>query len=203
MLPESLPEITKKGTEPQYLTKVQLYITIRLFFCTNGMPLSKTHLVMNNLSLRVLLVDDDDEDRQLIRWALTSAIEQIIIEEMTSGQELIDWLAQQRRLSEEEIAVDAQSITIILLDMHMPKLTGLITLYYLGDMSDLPYMPVIMLTASISDQLKQQAYQRGIHLFMLKPAGANGFYRVVEAVKLCFRDVLRIREQQRLSNDFR
>ena len=157
---------------------------------------------MHNLSLRVLLVDDDEEDRQLIRWALTNAISHIIIEEMTSGQELITWLAQLRILAEEESAADTHSVTIILLDMHMPKLTGLETLNFLGDMSNLPYMPVIMLTASISDQLKQEAYQRGIHLFMLKPTGANGFYRVVEAVKLCYRDVVRIREQNRLKDDF-
>ncbi|RZM26905.1 MAG: response regulator [Pedobacter sp.] len=157
---------------------------------------------MNNLPLHVLLVDDDDEDRELIRWALTSAIEQITINEMTSGQDLINWLTQQRSMPRSEVKNESEPITIILLDMHMPKLTGLETLAYLGDMSMLPYIPVVMLSSSISDQLKQRAYQQGIHLFMLKPAGANGFYRVVEAVKLCYRDAVRIREWDRLNLDF-
>lgn len=157
---------------------------------------------MNNPSLRVLLVDDDEEDRLLIRGALTQAIEPIQIDELTSGQDLIDWLVQLRGLADPEKVSESEPVTIILLDMHMPVLTGLETLKYLGDMSHLPYMPVVILTASMSDQLKQQAYERGIHLFMLKPVGAHGFYRVVEAVKLCYRDALRIREQDRLKDNF-
>ncbi|SFF36533.1 response regulator [Spirosoma endophyticum] len=158
--------------------------------------------MINTLSLRVLLVDDDPDDRQLIRWALTSAIEPIVIEEMTTGQELIDWLTQRRKLLAEQLLADAILVTVILLDMHMPQLTGLETLQSLGDMSELPYMPVVMLTASMSDQLKHQAYQQGIHLYMIKPSGANGFYRVVEAIKLCYRDTLRQRERDKLANDF-
>ena len=85
----------------------------------------------------------------------------------------------------------------------MPPLTGLETLQSLGDMTDLPYIPIVMLTASISDQLKQQAYQQGIHLYMIKPSGASGFYRVVEAIKLCYRDTLLLRERAKLASDFR
>lgn len=157
---------------------------------------------MNTPPLRVLLVDDDTDERQLIRWALTRAIEPITIYEMSSGHDLIDWMNEQRRRAVDEPDCKPQEASIILLDMHMPKLTGLETLDYLGDMRQLAYMPVVMLTASMSDQLKQQAYERGIHLFMLKPAGASGFYRVAEAVKLCYRDTLRIREQRKGENDF-
>ena len=157
---------------------------------------------MMNPPLHVILVDDDDEDRQLLRWALTNAIPSIVIDELASGESLIEWMDYQRNQVTDNSTLGADEVTIILLDMHMPTLTGLETLDYLGDMSNLSYMPVVMLTASMSDQLKQEAYQRGIHLFMLKPAGANGFYRVVEAVKLCYRDTLRIREQHRLNSDF-
>ena len=169
--------------------------TIHLFYCTTRVAYVKCELVMNTLSLRVLLVDDDDDDRQLIRWALTNAIQQVVIEEMTTGQELIDWLATYRRLSPEDVAADSSFITVILLDMHMPKLTGLETLRLLGNMQDLAYMPVVMLTSSMNDQLKHQAYEQGIHLYMVKPTGPGGFHRVVEAVKLCFRDTLRMRDQ--------
>ncbi|MBO0953093.1 response regulator [Fibrella forsythiae] len=150
--------------------------------------------------LHVLLVDDDEEDQQLVAQALTSAIDQITVQPLSSGQALIDWLAQQR--STVGPSSELAPVTIILLDMHMPTLSGLETLDYLGDMSQLPYMPVVMLTASMSDQLKLEAYQRGIHLFMLKPTGSHGFYRVVEAIKLCYRDALRVRERDRLRRDF-
>lgn len=86
-------------------------------------------------------------------------------------------------------------MTIILLDMHMPKLSGLETLQSLGDMKGLSYMPVVMLTTSLTEPLKQRAYEQGIHLYMVKPVGLAGFYRVVEAVKLCYRDTLRMRDE--------
>ena len=150
---------------------------------------------MDAPSLRVLLVDDDEEDRQLIRLALTDAIESIVIEEMSSGQELVAWLDNQRSLKAAGSNDDSACQTIILLDMHMPKLSGLETLEALGNMRDLAYMPVVMLTASVNEALKQQAYQQGIHLYMVKPSQYRGFYRVVEAVKLCYRDAQRMRDQ--------
>ncbi len=114
---------------------------------------------------------------------------------METGQELIDWLDQQRSLSSDEFTTDPSFVTVILLDMHMPKLTGLETLQSLGDLSRLAYMPVVMLTTAANDRVKQQAYDHGIHLYMVKPTGMGGFYRVVEAVKLCYRDMLRMRDQ--------
>lgn len=150
---------------------------------------------MDAPSLRVLLVDDDEEDRQLIRLALTDAIESIVIEEMSSGQELVAWLDNQRNLKASGSNEESACQTIILLDMHMPKLTGLETLEALGNISDFAYMPVVMLTASVDEALKHQAYQQGIHLYMVKPSQYRGFYRVVEAVKLCYRDAQRMRDQ--------
>ena len=150
---------------------------------------------MNTLPLRVVLVDDDHDYRQLIRWALTSAIQSVVIEEMANGHELLNWLAQQQSLSTDALTTDSGFVTIILLDMKMPELTGLETMQSLAAMSDLAYMPVLMLTGSMSDQLKEQAYEQGIHLYMVKPIGPRGFHRVVEAVKLCYRDTLRMRDQ--------
>lgn len=151
---------------------------------------------MKEIPLRIVVVDDNDDYRKLIRWALSSNLNRIILEEMTTGQQLIDWLAHYR--SEKEPMVDDCLITVILLDLHMPGLSGLDTLKLLGDMTDLPYIPVIMLTGSTSAPLKQQAYEQGIHLYMVKPTGPNSLYRIVEAVKLCYRDTLRIIEQQKL-----
>lgn len=156
---------------------------------------SKTIQAMDAPTLRVLLVDDDEDDRQLIRMALTDAIESVVIEEMSSGQELVVWLDNQRKLKESGSDEDSTCQTIILLDMHMPDLTGLETLQALGDIRDLAYMPVVMLTATVNETLKQQAYQQGIHLYMVKPSQYRGFYRVVEAVKLCYRDAQRMCDQ--------
>ncbi len=150
---------------------------------------------METLILRVLLVDDDYEDRQMIRDALTDGIRRLVIKEMGTGQELINWLAHQRSLALSGRAKDSSYVTVILLDMHMPELSGLETLQSLGDLSDLGYMPVVMLTTAVSDQIKQLAYEKGLHLYMVKPSSYRGFYRVVEAVKLCYRDALRMRDQ--------
>ncbi|GAB3696772.1 response regulator [Spirosoma flavus] len=148
--------------------------------------------------MRIVVVDDSDDYRQLIRWTLTNDLKGIVVEEMTSGQELIHWLAQYRSQLVKTPGFDDCQVTVILLDLHMPELSGLDTLKMLGDMRDLPYMPVILLTASTSEQVKHQAYEQGIHLYMVKPTGPRGLYRVVEAVKLCYRDTLHIREQQNL-----
>ncbi|MEZ0542267.1 response regulator [Fibrella arboris] len=153
---------------------------------------------MDTLSLRIILVDDDAADRELIHWALASAIQPIQIDEMTTGQELIDWLAHQRSLNAQHVPPDNSFVTIILLDIHMPAMTGLETVRLLGDMRNLPYIPVVVLAATMNEQLKQQAYEQGIHLYMVKPTRSGGVHRVVEAVKLCYRDTLRLREQSEI-----
>ncbi|GAB4022114.1 response regulator [Spirosoma koreense] len=150
---------------------------------------------MKPLSLRIVLVDDNEDYRRLLRWSLSRVLERITIEEMTTGEQLLAWLAAYRKRSATEPAHDPCQVTIILLDMHMPGLNGLETLQSLGDMSDLVTMPVLMLTASTDSALKQRAYHQGIHLYIVKPTGPHGFHRIIEAVKLCYRDTLQLREQ--------
>ncbi|AUD04671.1 response regulator [Spirosoma pollinicola] len=147
------------------------------------------------MALRILVVDDEETDRHLIYGALQSAMPDSLIEEMSSGPQLIAWVDKERSRMLSDPAGPDTLVTIVLLDMHMPILTGLQTIHVLGDRRDLGYMPIVMLTASLDSHLKQQAYEQGVHLVLGKPAGPYGFYRVVEAVKQCYRDTLHMRNQ--------
>jgi CheY-like chemotaxis protein len=147
---------------------------------------------MKTPPLRVLVVDDDELDRQLICRALTDGIDNLVLVELSSGQELMAWLSQQPIL---ESMQDGSYLTVILLDMHMPRQTGLETLQLMKQSQLLPYRPVVMLSGSLDMVVKQRAYELGIHLYLVKPTAYRGFYRVVEAIKLCYRDGLAIRNQ--------
>ena len=145
--------------------------------------------------LTVLVVDDDGHDRFLISSVLRETMNYADVQPMASGQELIDWLEQQRQTS----ASSASSpVTVILLDMHTDTESGLDILKATSNRGELAYMPVIMLSSSVDPQIRQQAYEQGVHLFMNKPDSYRGFYRVAEAVNHCYRDV-RNRQQRDFS----
>jgi two-component response regulator (ARR-A family) len=70
----------------------------------------------------VLLVDDDDEDRMLMRMALESLDKAAPIREFESGERLLSFMQQE---GESSAALNSW---IIILDKYMPGLSGFDTL---------------------------------------------------------------------------
>ncbi|RJE86295.1 response regulator [Paenibacillus sp. 1011MAR3C5] len=59
---------------------------------------------------------------------------------------------------------------VILLDLHMPGMDGLATLRMIREQSDPDhYLPVLMLTADMTTEAKQQGLQAGVNDFLTKP----------------------------------
>ncbi|MCQ6557109.1 HD domain-containing phosphohydrolase [Paenibacillus mendelii] len=59
---------------------------------------------------------------------------------------------------------------IVLLDMHMPGMDGLEVLRLIRERTEADqYLPVLMLTADVTPELKQQVLQAGVNDFLTKP----------------------------------
>ena len=100
---------------------------------------------------KIYLVDDDEDDRMLIRQALESVSEEIEIVEFTNGKELLAVL-------EDNLSVEP---SLILIDMNMPIMNGAEALSALKNRSDLRHIPVVLLSTSESSNFIEQAYQFG------------------------------------------
>jgi CheY-like chemotaxis protein len=77
-------------------------------------------------------------------------------------------------------SIHAQSFDLVLLDMAMPRLDGMEVLAQLRASEAFHDLPVIMLTASGDDGLRDTAKKTGASAFLTKPSSST---EVVAAVK--------------------
>lgn len=124
----------------------------------------------------IYIADDDEDDRMLLRDAISSVIGGAIIREVGDGAELIE----QIRLEEPENEI------VILLDMNMPKLNGLEALAIIKSDIKLIHIPVIMISTASNPELITRAYVAGINAYIAKPYRLAEYTELARAIDMCF-----------------
>ena len=100
----------------------------------------------------ILITDDDDSQRETLRDILLPQGFRTVL--AASGEEALD-------------IARAQAIHLALLDMHLPRLTGLETLRLLHQIRAM--LPCILVTADTSDMLIREACQAQAYSVLHKP----------------------------------
>lgn len=110
--------------------------------------------------MKILVVDDSLLDRKLlIRTLVKSGISQEILQ------------AEDGEGAMEVLANSYADIGLVLLDWQMPKVSGIELMAGMVKIPELSQIPIIMITASGSDENKRAAYQVNPNLagFVVKP----------------------------------
>ncbi len=123
----------------------------------------------------ILLADDDEEDRELTRDALSDARLANEMKFVTDGQDLLDYLRHQGRWSEE----DSPRPGIILLDLNMPKKDGREALQEIKADEALRRIPIVVLTTSKDEADVLATYDLGVSSFITKPVTFGGLVDVM------------------------
>lgn len=106
----------------------------------------------------ILVVDDDRFMRHVIRSILEESYE---IMEAEDGQMALSKV--------EESMIGGMELSLIILDVQMPKMDGFQVLDRLKTMKIIGRIPVIMVTASASDDVEAMGYELGVSDFIRKP----------------------------------
>ena len=93
---------------------------------------------------RLLLVEDDPADRELIRRALQDGPVAVELVCASDGQEALDYLLRQGLY---ENSREARRPDLVLLDLNMPRLNGFQVLAQLRKYAELDRIPVVVLSA--------------------------------------------------------
>ena len=109
-------------------------------------------------SVYVLLVDDDEADRSLILSALRSDARVRNVQSSDAPDEILFSLAAGRLRPD-----------LILLDIHMPRLTGFKFLEALRGIPAMRSTPVVFLTTSRLARDVEQARESTVNLYIVKP----------------------------------
>jgi CheY-like chemotaxis protein len=114
----------------------------------------------------ILIADDDRNCRDALRAIVEP--EGLRTVEASSGEEALD-------------IVRGRPVHLVLLDMYMPKLTGLETLQLVRQFDAL--LPCILVTADATDSLMRQAFQWHAYSVIPKPFSKNVvLYTVLRAL---------------------
>jgi CheY-like chemotaxis protein len=118
-------------------------------------------MVMASVALKILLVDDDPEDRAIMQDAI----------ELAPGKETF-WFAEdgEDALSKlEEFYLTGNLPCLIVLDLNMPRMNGTQTLSHLKADERFCNIPVIIYSTSVNHMEKEKCMRLGAHSYIAKP----------------------------------
>ena len=124
----------------------------------------------------ILIVEDRAIDLDLTKRALAKRRLLNPIQEARDGEEALDYI--KRWENGEPLPV------FILLDLRLPKVSGLEVLRQLKANRTSSSIPVIVLTTSAEDGDIQEAYRLGCNSYIVKPMEFNRFMEVASQIEV-------------------
>ena len=112
----------------------------------------------------ILIVDDDADDREMIRDAFMTNYEDEEYICIENGEKLINYLNE---------AENGNLPSLILLDLNMPGKDGREALNDIKGNENLHHIPTIVFTTSSSHRDKKSVYELGANCFITKPDTFN------------------------------
>jgi CheY-like chemotaxis protein len=125
---------------------------------------------------RILLVEDDPNDRELTMTALQ---EYNLANEVVSakdGEEALDYLFCRGQFQGRT----SENPAVLLLDLKLPKVDGLEVLQQIRSDEKLKLIPVVVLTSSREERDMVTSYRLGVNAYVVKPVD---FHEFVNAIK--------------------
>lgn len=121
----------------------------------------------------IIIVDDDLDDREILRDAFLMSAEDAQFLLLENGDQLLEYLS----------AIPASATpSLIMLDLNMPGIDGRETLRAIKLNKHLPHLPVVVFTTSSSPKDKQIAYEAGASCFVTKPDTFNKLVELTNSI---------------------
>jgi two-component system response regulator len=131
---------------------------------------------MENREIEILLVEDSVDDAELTIRALRNNNVTTNIVHLMDGAAALDFLFGTGIYTGRNIENRPK---VILLDLKMPKVSGLEVLEKLRSDEFLKKIPVVVLTSSKEHPDVERAYQLGANSYIVKPVDFESFRKIV------------------------
>ena len=129
----------------------------------------------------ILLIEDNPDDRDLTLRALRRHMIANEIVTVPDGVEALEYLFGEGAYAGRDLTARPR---LILLDLKLPKLSGLEVLSRIRSDPRTRSLPVVVLTSSSEDQDIAEAYQRGANSYVRKPVVFGDFAEAVRQLGL-------------------
>jgi two-component system, response regulator len=130
---------------------------------------------MNELKLcKILLVEDDDDDAELTFRALKKRHVANDVFRVHDGQEALDFIFRKGAYAARD-----ENPRLVLLDLNLPKVSGIEVLRAIRGDERTERIPVVVLTASSKEKDVAETYLLRVDSYLVKPVGFLEFADVV------------------------
>jgi len=120
----------------------------------------------------ILHVDDDDDDRLLVNYAIISLNQNVVLHQVQSGKDALAFLTQAK--------LSADLPDLIILDFNMPVMNGYDIYKMVKKDPAISKIPIVIFTTSIDSMV--QNYWKNENIKMIeKPAS---YYEFKECIKI-------------------
>lgn len=125
--------------------------------------------------VEILLVEDNPHDVELTLRALHKNHLANNVHVAKDGEEALEFLFGAGRFAGET----PNHLKVILLDLKLPKVSGLEVLQKLKSNERTKTIPVVILTSSNEDRDIQECYKLGVNSYVVKPVEFDAFAKTV------------------------
>jgi DNA-binding response OmpR family regulator len=125
---------------------------------------------------RILLVEDDPKDVELTLTALDeyNLANEVVV--ASDGEQALDYLYYRGKYTQRP----RENPAVLLLDLKLPKVSGVEILAQIRADDDLKMIPVVVLTSSREEKDMAATYELGVNAYVVKPVD---FHEFVNAIK--------------------
>jgi len=140
-------------------------------------PIDQPTAPFSNQSISILLVEDNPADAELAIRALRNSRIGNHIQLLQDGAEALDFIFCRGDYAHRSMTNQPK---VILLDLKLPKVSGLEVLRQLKSHPQTQMIPVVVLTSSAEDRDMIESYQLGVNSYIVKPVDFEQFNQVVQ-----------------------
>lgn len=128
----------------------------------------------------ILLIEDNPADVEITLEAFRRSRSDTHVSVSRDGEDALDFLFQQGRYARGQ---NAPRPDMILLDLNLPRLSGLELLELIKRHESLREIPVIVLTTSDRDEDVRRCYRLGANSYLTKPVQFDECVKLVAAIQ--------------------
>lgn len=132
-------------------------------------------IIMNNKhrTSRILLIEDNEDDRELARLAFKRCSQVVEMLCAPDGVQALEFL----------LCLPPSDLPdLVLLDLKLPRLDGLDLLLRLRATPSTALLPIVVLTTSLEKSDLLEAYRRGANSYLQKPVSFDEFTEMVHLI---------------------
>lgn len=129
--------------------------------------------------VEILLVEDNEHDAELTIRALKKNNLANGLLHLKDGAEALDFIFGEGLFDGR--SVDSKP-RVIVLDINMPRVSGLEVLQRLKADDRTSNIPVVVLTSTKDDPIMKHCYELGVNSYVVKPVAFDAFFKEISAL---------------------